>query len=342
MADPLARLAALTPPARIEAAVRVEHWRLYKPFVIARGAEHEIALVVVELTDGLVTGRGECCPVSHYGETVHGVVATIKALLERLRAGETWGAIHDAAPAGAARNAVDCAVWDLAAKRAGRPIHGLLGRPAPRPVETVLTIGVAAPEEMAAAAAAATDHGIFKLKLCGDGRDVQRVQAVRRAAPAKRLIADANESWTPGLLAADLPALAKAGLAMLEQPLPADSDSATGDMAHAVPLGADESCHVSADLARVAPLYDVVNIKLDKTGGLTEALRLLEGARAAGLQTMVGCMLGTSLAMAPALLIAPECAFVDLDAPLLIGSDRPAALRYAGGWIRPAGRALWG
>jgi L-alanine-DL-glutamate epimerase-like enolase superfamily enzyme len=342
MADPLTRLAALTPPARIDATVRVEHWRLHKPFVIARGAEHEIALVVVELTDGAAVGRGECCPVSHYGETVHGVVATTESLLARLRSGEAWAVIHDGAPAGAARNAVDCALWDLAAKRAGRPIHDLLGRPAPRPVETVLTIGVAAPEAMAAAAEAAFDHGLFKLKLCGDGCDVQRVQAVRRAAPAKRLIADANESWTSDLLAADLPALAEAGLMMLEQPLPAGGDSGIGAVPHAVPLGADESCHVAADLARVAPLYDVVNIKLDKTGGLTEALRLLEGARAAGLQAMVGCMLGTSLAMAPALLIAPECAFVDLDAPLLIGSDRPAALNYAAGWIDPADRALWG
>lgn len=342
MADPLARLAARPVSARIKATARVELWRLHKPFVIARGVEHEIALVVVELTDGSAVGRGECCPVSHYGETVHGVVSTIEALLARLRAGESWAAIHDSAPAGAARNAVDCAVWDLAAKSAGRPIHDLLGRPVPRPVETVLTIGVAPPEAMAAAAEAAPDQRIFKLKLCGDGSDVLRVRAVRRAAPGKRLIADANESWTPDLLAADLPAMAEAELGMLEQPLLASADSAIGAIPHAVPLGADESCHVSADLARVAPLYEVVNIKLDKTGGLTEALRLLESARAAGLQAMVGCMLGTSLAMAPALLIAPECAFVDLDAPLLIGSDRQAALNYTAGWIDPADRALWG
>lgn len=342
MADPLARLAALLKSARIAGTARVEHWRLHKPFVIARGVEHEIALVIVELTDGSSVGRGECCPVSHYGETVHGVVTAIEALLARLRAGEAWAAIHDGAPVGAARNAVDCAVWDLAAKRLGRPVHDLLGLPAPRPVETVLTIGVAPPEAMAAAAEVASGHGIFKLKLGGDGKDVSRVRAVRRAAPGKRLIADANESWTPDRLAADLPAMAEAGLGMLEQPLPASDDSGIGRVPHAVPLGADESCHVSADLARVAPLYDVINIKLDKTGGLTEALRLLEGARAVGLLAMVGCMLGTSLAMAPALLIAPECAFVDLDAPLLIGSDRPAALNYAAGWIDPADRALWG
>ena len=342
MADPLARLAALHMSARIKATARVELWRLHKPFVIARGAEHEIALVVVELTDGSAVGRGECCPVSHYGETIHGVVTTIEPLLARLRAGESWAAIHDSAPAGAARNAIDCAVWDLAAKRASRPIHDLLGLPAPRPVETVLTIGLAAPEAMAAAAEAASDFGIFKLKLCGDGCDVLRVGAVRRVVPGKRLIADANESWTPDLLAADLAAMAAAELKMLEQPLPASDDSGIGAVPHVVPLGADESCHVSADLARVAPLYDVINIKLDKTGGLTEALRLVEGARAAGLQAMVGCMLGTSLAMAPALLIAAECAFVDLDAPLLIGSDRPAALNYTAGWIDPADRALWG
>lgn len=342
MADPLARLAALPSSPRIAGDVRVENWRLHKPFVIARGAEQDIALVVVELADGAFAGRGECCPVAHYGETVDGVVATIKALLARLNAGEGWAAIHDDAPAGAARNAVDCAVWDLAAKRSGRPIHDLLGRAAPRPVETVLTIGLAAPDAMAAEAKAAPGHGIFKLKLGGDGLDVARVQAVRRAAPGKRLIADANESWTPARLAADLSAMADAGLAMLEQPLPAGDDAAVGAVPHIVSLGADESCHVASDIARVAALYDVVNIKLDKSGGLTEALRLLDGAQAAGLRTMVGCMLGTSLAMAPALLIAADCAFVDLDAPLLIGRDRAPALRYRAGWIDPADRALWG
>lgn len=341
MADPLRRLAALDWPASIAASVTVERWPLRKPFVISRGVEREAALVVVELRAGDTVGRGECCPVPRYGESVGTVVAEIGSMLTALENGDRWTELHDRLPAGAARNAVDCAVWDLAAKWAIRRAHEILALPEPAPVETVLTISLATPGEMAEAARAAVGHPSLKLKLGGEN-DAARVAAVRAAVPDKQLIADVNEAWSPGMLAANMPAMRDAGLAMLEQPLPAGDDDALGDVDHLVPIGADESCHTTADLDRVAPLYDVVNIKLDKTGGLTEALRLLEAAQKLGLQTMVGCMLGTSLAMAPAHLVAQRCAFVDLDAPLLIGDDRPDGLHYGQGRIAPPDPALWG
>ena len=341
MADPLDRLAGLDWPKAIEATATPERWPLRQPFVIARGVEREAALVVVELRADGAVGRGECCPVPRYGESIETVMAQIAAILPALEAGDRWAGLHDRLPAGAARNAVDCAVWDLAAKRAGRRVHDLLALPDPAPVETVFTLSLAAPDAMAEAARAAHGYGRLKLKLGGE-QDRARVAAVRAAMPDRQLIADVNEAWSPAMLAATMPAMHDAGLAMLEQPLPADGDDAVGTLDHLVPIGADEACHTTADLARVARLYDVVNIKLDKTGGLTEALRLRAAAQAAGLHTMVGCMLGTSLAMAPAHLVAQRCTFVDLDAPLLIGDDRPDGLAYDHGWIAPPDRTLWG
>ncbi|WP_411818600.1 dipeptide epimerase [Hyphococcus sp. DH-69] len=341
MIDPLTRIAALDLPTIESATVRAESWKLKTPFIIARGAETEITLVVVELSGGGVKGMGESCPVAHYGETPESVVEQVNSFLDLIKCGESWVAIHDRLPAGAARNAVDCAVWDFAAKALGRPIYDLIGIDAPRPVETVFTISFAAPEVMAEQASTALNFSKLKLKLGGEG-DLERVKAVRAAAPDKILIADVNEYWTGELFASLQKSVAEAGIAMLEQPLPVKGDGLLEIAEHHTLIGADESCHVSTDLAHVAKRYDVVNIKLDKTGGFTEALRLLDGALAKGLQPMVGCMLGTSLAMAPAFYIAQKCVFVDLDAPLLIGEDRDPAMQYRDGWVSPPSSLIWG
>ncbi len=324
---------------RTEAAV--ERWALATPFTISRERFDDVAVVVVTLDDGRHRGRGESCPVGHYGETPASVSAQVGTMLAALRAGAVWTDIHDDFPPGAARNAVDCAVWDLRARQEATSVWALLGLPAPRAVETVFTISIGTPEAMAAAARTATGYDLLKLKLGGPD-DSARVAAVRAAVPDKRLIADINEAWTPADFARHMPAMAAAGVEMVEQPFRAGMDALLADCDRPLPIGADESCHVAADIARLAGRYDVVNIKLDKTGGLTEAVRLLHAARAAGLDTMVGCMLGTSLAMAPAMLLAPACRFVDLDAPLLMGRDRVPALTYRGGWIDPPAPGLWG
>lgn len=340
--QPLARMAGETWPKSISARVDIETWKLETPFIIARGREDEIRVTVVTLQSEGATGRGESCPVYHYGETPESVCQQINAALVILRQGTHWVDIHDAMPAGAARNAIDCAVWDLVAKTSGKRVHEILGLSPPRPIETVFTLSVDTPARMAAAASNAVQHTKLKLKLGGGAIDCERVKAVRQAVPDKILIADVNEYWTPEMLAQFLPTMASLGLKMLEQPLKAGADSAIAGMDRVVPIGADESCHITNDLSGIRDYYDVVNIKLDKTGGLTEALRLRHKAQALGLQTMTGCMLGTSLAMAPAHLLAQDCAFVDIDAPLLIGKDRPGGLRYEGGQVFPPTPALWG
>lgn len=327
--------------AELEPTVRVETWPLAQPFIISRGAITTVAVVVVELLDGHLRGRGECCPVEHFGESVAGVQAAILEILGQLRTVADWDQLHDRVPAGAARNAVDCAIWDLRAKRAGVGISALLDLAPLRPVETVFTISLQSPEAMALAAAAATGHDILKLKLGAPG-DIDRVRAIRKAVPDKRLVVDVNEAWSRADLDVCLPVMAEAGVLMVEQPLKAGEDAALDGVSRAIPLGADESCHTTADLDRVLGRYDVINIKLDKTGGLTEALRLSAAARQHGLDTMVGCMLGTSLAMAPAMVIAQTCRFVDLDAPLLIGADRAPSLSYKDGLVHPPSPALWG
>lgn len=318
----------------------VERWTLAKPFIIARGTETAFDLIVVELEDGPARGRGECCPVPHFGESTASVMAQIETMLSALREGRDWDDLHDLFPAGAARNAVDCATWDLRAKRAGCPVSELLGIPDPQPVETVFTISMNAPEVMADAARAASDYPLLKLKLGGPG-DADRVAAVRAARPEARLIADANEGWDTAMLQIMMEPLRQARIEMIEQPLPAGKDEIVVTD-RTVLIGADESCHVAADVPGLARRYDLINIKLDKSGGLTEAMRMLDAAEAHGLQTMVGCMLGTSLAMAPALLVAQRCRYADLDAPLLIGSDRDPALRYARSTVSPPVPALWG
>ena len=323
--------------------VAPERRPLARPFVIARGTITDVEFVTVKLTADGHTGWGESCPVPYFGESVEGVIALARETGKALARGKDWLDIHDRCPPGAARNALDCAWWDWQAKSRHIAAWELLGLPKPVPTVTAFTIGIDTPDTMGArAAAAAAKHSLLKIKLGTAGGDVERIRAVRAAAPLATLIADANEGWTVDDLALAMPVLAECGFAMLEQPFKAGQDAALAGITRLMPIAADESCHVAADMARIAPFYDMVNVKLDKTGGLTEALRLLDAARAAGKEAMVGCMLGTSLAMAPALLLAGRCRYADLDAPLLMGSDRDAALIYDGDRVSPPTPALWG
>lgn len=322
-------------------ALAAERWPIAGAFAISRGAKTEAEVVVAELGDGKARGRGECVPYGRYGESVASVLAAIESLRPRLAAGLDRQALQGALPPGAARNALDCALWDLEAKRSGRPAHALAGLPEPRPCLTAFTISLAAPEVMAAAASGAADRPLLKVKL-GAPDDPRRIAAVRAAAPAARLIVDVNEGWDEDNLAANLAACAEAGVALIEQPLPAGRDAALALVPHLVPICADESARDRHSLAALVGRYDAVNIKLDKAGGLTEALDMMAEARRLGLGIMVGCMVATSLAMAPALLLAQRADFVDLDGPLLLARDRPEGLRYAGSWIHPPVPALWG
>jgi L-alanine-DL-glutamate epimerase-like enolase superfamily enzyme len=321
-----------------------ENWPLAKPFVISRARAETTDVLVVEVSDGEWKGRGEGCPIRRFGQSMEKALAEAEAMLAGLRGGADWSELHDVSSPGPARNAVDCALWDLRAKRAGKPIWQLLELPEWQPVQTVFTISVATPEAMAAAARDAVPYPILKIKLGGSDDDL-RIRAIRDAVPDKRLIVDVNEGWTRAELERCLPAMIDAGVELIEQPLPAGRDLELAGLpraARAIPIGADESCHTAADIDRLAELYDVVNIKLDKTGGLTEALRVLDRARAAGLDVMVGCMLGTSLAMAPAMLLAQSSRFTDLDAPLLIGTDRTPAMVYKDGMVLPPSPEVWG
>ena len=322
-------------------AVAVERWPIAGAFTISRGAKTEATVVVVELSDGTHRGRGECVPYARYGENVESVGAQIEALRPRLAESLTRAGLQQAMPAGAARNAVDCAFWDLEAKRSSRPVHALAGLPAPQPVTTAYTISLGTPDNMAAAAAKAAQRALLKVKLGGDG-DETRIAAVRAAAPNAMLIVDANEGWSERNLAANLAACARAGVALIEQPLPAGRDDVLAQTARTLPVCADESAHDARSLAALAGKYDAVNIKLDKAGGLTEALAMLAEAERRGFQVMIGCMVATSLAMAPALLLAQRARYVDLDGPLLLARDRPDGLVYRDSLVYPATAALWG
>jgi L-alanine-DL-glutamate epimerase-like enolase superfamily enzyme len=324
------------PEIRI-AEIAHESWPLANPFVIARGAKTAADVVVVHVSDGTHIGRGEAVPYARYGETIDGTLASLRALdgpVDR-------AAVQRRLPPGAARNALDCALWDLEAKRARKRAWDLASLPAPAPVMTAYTLSVGRPAEMAAAAQAVPHLKLLKVKLAGAG-DPERMSAVRRARPDARLIADANEAWTPDMLGSFLDAAAFAGFELVEQPLPAGADEALSLHQRPVPVCADESAHTSGDLERLAGRYDAVNIKLDKTGGLTEALAFAKAARVAGLRTMVGSMVATSLAAAPALLLAAGADWVDLDGPLLLAKDRDPGLAIADGWISPPPAALWG
>ncbi len=329
-----------------ELSVRQESWPLAGSFTISRGTRTTAEPVVVELSatgdDGrVVLGRGECVPYARYGETVPGVIAAIEGLRARIEAGLDRIGLQDLLPPGAARNALDCAYWDLEAKRVGQPVWQLCGLPPLEAVTTAYTLSLDAPEAMGRAAAENAARPLLKLKLAGPD-DLARVEAVRANAPETRLIVDANEGWSLDDYEALAPKLAALGVVLIEQPLPAGQDAPLAGTQRPVPVCADESCHATDSLAEIAGRYDVVNIKLDKTGGLTEALKLKQAAQAQGFQVMVGCMLATSLAMAPAILVAQGASFVDLDGPLLLAGDRPGGLTYEGSTLHPPEPALWG
>ncbi len=322
-------------------SVQIERWPLANTFAISRGSKTEAVVVVVEVTADGQMGRGECVPYARYDETAESVMAALDALRGAVAAGLDRAALQQALPAGAARNALDCAFWDLEAKRSGRPVHALAGLEPPRPRVTAYTISLGTPDDMARAAAAAAERPLLKVKLGGDG-DPARIAAVRRAAPSAELIVDANEAWEPQSLAVNLAACARAGVTLIEQPLPAGADDMLARIEHPIPICADESVHDRASLGRLVGRYDAVNIKLDKAGGLTEALAVAEEAERHGLDIMVGCMVATSLAMAPAMLVAQRARVVDLDGALLLARDRPHGLRYDGSLVHPAASALWG
>jgi L-Ala-D/L-Glu epimerase len=326
----------------VRLTVHIERWPIAGSFVISRGAKTEAVVVVAELRDGsLTTGRGECVPLARYEQTVEGEAARLKDLAEAVAGGLDRMALQSALPAGPARNALDCAFWDLEAKRAGKPAHALAGLSLLRPVTTALTISLGTPESMSAAVQKVAQRKLLKIKLGGDG-DPARIAAVRRAAPKSQLIVDANEAWTENNLAENLRACAEAGVTLVEQPLPAGRDDSLASIARPIAVCADESIHDRASLASLAGKYDAINIKLDKSGGLTEALALAGEAERAGLAIMVGCMVSTSLAMAPAMLVAQRARVVDLDGPLLLAKDRESGLRYEGSEVYPADPKLWG
>jgi len=322
-------------------ALAAESWPIAGSFAISRGAKTEAVVVVAELGDGKARGRGECVPYHRYGESVESVMTQINALRPQLAAGLDRQGLQTAMPPGAARNALDCAFWDLEAKRSGRPVHALAGLPAPHALTTAFTISLAPPAAMATAAAKAASRALLKVKLGAEG-DGARIAAVRAAAPKATLIVDANEGWDERNLAANLAACAQAGVVLVEQPLPDGGDQALARLQRPIPVCADESAHDRASLKLLAGKYDAVNIKLDKAGGLTEALAMAAQAERAGYAIMAGCMVATSLAMAPAMLLAQAARYVDLDGPLLLARDRPDGLRYADSLVFPPAPALWG
>jgi L-alanine-DL-glutamate epimerase-like enolase superfamily enzyme len=322
-------------------AARIERWPIAGGFTISRGAKTEAVVIVAGVSSQGITGRGECVPYARYGETPDGTLAAILGLEDALRDGMDRQALQTRVPSGAARNALDCALWDLEAKVANKRIWDLLGQPAPRPLTTAYTISLGTPDSMADATAKAAHRPLLKIKLGGDG-DEARIAAVRKAAPGAELIVDANEAWTDGNLERHLAACAEAGVTMIEQPLPAGQDQALARIKRPVAVCADESVHDRASLEGLRERYDAINIKLDKTGGLTEALAMAEAARALGFDIMVGCMVATSLAMAPAMMIAQGARVVDLDGPLLLAKDRDDGLRYDGSTVYPPDASLWG
>src|SRR6266487_547528 len=324
-----------------ELTVNEQSWPLDKPFRIARGTSTEARVIVVTVSDGQRTGRGEAVPISRYGQTVASTVAQLEQISSKGEKIERHQ-IQQLLPAGAARNALDCALWDLEAKSSGKRVWELANIQIVDAVETGFTISLDTAEKMAAAANANANAPILKLKLGGDDVDLARVQAVREAAPAARLLIDANESWSPSHYRKIVPALKGLGVELIEQPFPAKDDEVLETLDHPVPVCADESCHTSADLSRLTNRYEVLNIKLDKTGGLTEALLLSERAREAGFKLLIGCMVCTSLGIAPARLLASTADYVDLDGPLLLAGDRHYKLCYQHGKIGIPPRELWG
>ncbi len=322
-------------------SLAVERFPIAGAFTISRGTRTEIAVVVATITDENGVGRGECVPYPRYGESVESVVALIEGQGEAIAAGIGRDELMTRMKAGAARNALDGALFDLEAKLQGRRAWAIAGLPAPGPVITAYTLSLGTPESMHEAARKAAHRPLLKVKLGGAG-DPERIAAVRAGAPEARLIVDANEAWRPETVEDNLDACLRAGVALIEQPLPADADALLAGIPHPVPVCADESLHDRAGLDALAGRYDAINIKLDKTGGLTEAVLLAREAKGRGLAIMVGCMLGTSLGMAPAALLAHDADFVDLDGPLLLARDRAPPLRYEGSLMHPPTPELWG
>jgi L-alanine-DL-glutamate epimerase-like enolase superfamily enzyme len=321
--------------------VRIERFPIAGSFAISRGARTEAVTVVAEVRQGGRVGRGECVPYARYNEAPEATLKALQAMQETISPGFDREALQSALPAGAARNALDCALVDWEAKSSGRRAWDLLGRPAPQPCVTAYTISLGSPPNMAAAAEKAAHRPLLKIKLGGDG-DRERIAAVRRAAPKSELIVDANEAWIPSNLEQNLAACAEAGVTLVEQPLPSDWDDMLGRIRRPVRVCADESVHERKSLDALRGRYDAVNIKLDKTGGLTEALAMADAAAALGFDIMVGCMVASSLAMAPAMLLTTQARFVDLDGPLLLARDRDHGLRYDGSLVHPPDAALWG
>ena len=323
-------------------SVTVETFELAQEFTIARGSKRRATVVVATIGDERAEGRGECVPYPRYGESVESVSAAIETAREAVEGGLSREEMQDVLPAGAARNALDCALWDLEAKAAGRPVAEMIGASPARPLETVYTISLGSPEDMAAAARAASGRGLLKIKVGGGADDARRILAVHAAAGGARLILDANEGWTEATIHENMLAAAAAGAILVEQPLPAGQDAILARMPHPVPICADESLHQTSDVAGLVGRYDFVNVKLDKTGGLTEALKLVSAARAHGFGVMVGCMVASSLSMAPAVLLGQFADLVDLDGPLLMKSDRRDGLVYSLATVSPPSRLLWG
>lgn len=321
--------------------VEAERFPIAGTFTISRGSKTEAEVICCTIIEGSHRGRGECVPYRRYGETMESVVETIESVRREIEAGANRQALLGLMPAGAARNALDCALWDLEAKAGGSSVAARLGIAAPQPLITAYTLSLDTPEKMATQARANTERPLLKVKIGGDG-DLDRIAAVVAAAPKSRIILDANEGWTEANLAENLDAAARLGIALVEQPLPAGNDAALRHIRRPVPVCADESLHTADDLEKLAGLYDAVNIKLDKTGGLTAALVLRDRAKKLGFSIMVGCMVGTSLGMAPAVLLAQDADFVDLDGPLLLAKDREPALTYSGSLVSPPRPELWG
>ncbi len=322
-------------------SVRRETFPMMGTFRISRGARTEAVVVVATVERDGIVGHGECVPYARYGETVDGVAAAIEAMAPAIADGLDREGLQEAMPAGAARNAIDCAFWDWEAKAAGKRVWDLAGLAPPVPVNTAFTISLDTVEAMANQARGHALLPLLKLKVTGEG-DLDRVRAIRENAPRTRLIVDANEAWTPAHLHDFAPAFADLGVEMIEQPLPAGDDAMLADFKSPVPIGADEACHDVGSLDALVGKYQVINIKLDKTGGLTEALKLKAAAVERGFDLMVGCMVGTSLAMAPATLVAQGARFVDLDGPLLLAHDRDPGLKYATTLVHPPEASFWG
>lgn len=321
---------------------RIERWPVAGSFTIARGAKTHVDVVVIEIAEGGLTGRGEATAIYYHGESGESVLAQAETMAAHIATGMGRAELAAALPRGAARNAIDCALWDLEAQADGRPVWQLAGLGEPVALTTAFTISLGDPARMEAdARATAGRYPLLKLKLAGEG-DGERVAAVRRGAPDARLIVDANEAWTGRDVAAEAAALLAHGVELIEQPVAAGQDHLLDGVASPIPLCADESCQDRGDLAHCVGRYAAINIKLDKAGGLTEALALADAARAAGLEIMVGCMLSTSLGVAPAFLVAQGARWVDLDGPLLLARDRAGGMRFHGGRMRGAEQGFWG